>query len=154
MKLITPRLEIFPERIEQNARSIVTSCHNAGIQVAGVTKVVCAHPDVVAALVRSAVDMLADSRLENLKAMREMHISLPLMLLRIPAPDRINDVVNYSDISLNSSAETIRLLSDAARSLKTTHKVILMVDLGDLREGVWPDKLESLVLQTSKTAQY
>ncbi len=150
MNLITPRLEIYPQRIENNARSIVNLCHEHNIQVAGVTKVICAHPAVVTALVNSGVDMLADSRLENLKSIREMGIDLPLLLLRIPAQDRINEVARYTDISLNSSAETVEFLSKAAKALKTTHKVILMVDLGDLREGVWPEKVESLVEQIKK----
>ena len=47
MNLITPRLEIYPQRIEHNARSIVNLCHEHNIKVAGVTKVICAHPAVV-----------------------------------------------------------------------------------------------------------
>ena len=146
----TPRLEIFPARIEENARAIISLCHSHGIQVAGVTKVVCAHPAVVNALVNAGVDMLADSRIENLKSIREFGITLPLMLLRIPAQDRIKEVVKWSDISLNSSFETIKLLSVESQRQKNRHKVILMVDLGDLREGVWPDKVDELVGQISK----
>ncbi len=143
----TPRLEIYPDRIEHNARTIVSLCREQGISVAGVTKVACAHPAVVRALVNAGVDMLADSRLENLQALRELNVSLPLMLLRIPAQDRIREAVTYSDISLNSSVETIRMLSQAAQSLGKTHQVILMVDLGDLREGIWPDSLPSVIDQ-------
>jgi predicted amino acid racemase len=143
----TPRLEIFPDRIEHNARSIVTLCHEHGISVAGVTKVTRAHPVVVHALVNAGVDMLADSRLENLQAIRALNVALPLMLLRIPAQDRINEVVEFSDISLNSSVETIKLLSQASQSLGKKHQVILMVDLGDLREGIWPDALPTVIDQ-------
>jgi predicted amino acid racemase len=143
----TPRLEIYPDRIEHNARTIVTLCHKHGISVAGVTKVACAHPAVVHALVSAGVDMLADSRLENLQTIREMNVQLPLMLLRIPAQDRIREVVENSDISLNSSFDTIRLLSQASQSLGKKHQVIIMVDLGDLREGIWPDALESVIDQ-------
>lgn len=145
MNLPTPRLEIYPSRIEHNARSIISLCHGHGIQVAGVTKVVCAHPSVVSALVNSGVDMLADSRIENLAGIRKLELSLPLMLLRIPAQDRIADVIQWADISLNSSANTIKLLSTEAVRQRKKHQVILMVDLGDLREGVWPDTAESMV---------
>jgi len=143
----TPRLEIFPARIEENAKTIISLCHSHGIQVAGVTKVACAHPSVVNSLVNAGVDMLADSRIENLKSIRELGISLPLMLLRIPARDRIEGVVQWSDISLNSSFETVELLSVESQRQKKRHKIILMVDLGDLREGVWPDKADELVGQ-------
>jgi len=143
----TPRLEIYPDRIEHNAHTIVTLCHEHGISIAGVTKVACAHSVVVHALVNAGVDMLADSRLENLQAIRAMNISLPLMLLRIPAQDRIQEVVEFSDISLNSSVDTIEMISQASQSLGKKHQVILMVDLGDLREGIWPDTLESVIEQ-------
>ena len=142
-------MEIYPNRIEENARSIVALCHKRKVQVAGVTKVTCAHPSVVQALVAAGVDMLADSRIENLEAIRQMGTSLPLMLTRIPTPSHAARVVELADISLNSSNETIRLLSAAAQEQKKTHKVILMVDLGDLREGVWPDHLIETVQKTS-----
>lgn len=141
----TPRLEIYPDRIEHNTRAIVTLCHEKGISVAGVTKVTCAHLAVVHALVNAGVDMLADSRLENLQAIRALNVSIPLMLLRIPAQDRINEVIEFSDISLNSSVETIRMLSQASQSLGKKHQIIIMVDLGDLREGIWPDALPAVI---------
>ncbi|MRR32646.1 alanine/ornithine racemase family PLP-dependent enzyme, partial [bacterium] len=149
MSLPTPRLEIYPSRIEENARSIVALCHKHNIQVAGVTKVSCAHPAVVQALVSAGVDMLADSRIENLEAIRQMGTTLPLMLTRIPTPSHADRVVELADISLNSSYETIGQLSAAAQKQKKAHKVILMVDLGDLREGVWPDHLIEIVEKAS-----
>ncbi len=149
MSLPTPRLEIYPSRIKENALSIVGLCHKHKVQVAGVTKVTCAHPSVVHALVAAGVDLLADSRIENLEAIRQMGTSLPLILTRIPTPSHAATVVELADISLNSSYETIRLLSAAAQQQKKTHKVILMVDLGDLREGVWPDHLIETVEETS-----
>jgi len=141
----TPRLEIHPERISENARAIVGLCHAHHIQVAGVTKVARAHPDVVRALEEGWVDLLADSRIENLEAIRRLGTSLPLMLVRIPTPSAADRVVELADISLNSSYETLSLLSKAAVTQKKQHKVILMVDLGDLREGVWPDQVSSVL---------
>jgi predicted amino acid racemase len=150
MKLPTPRLEIYPARISENARSIAALCHQHKISVAAVTKVSCAHPAVVNALAESGVEMLADSRLENLKTIKDIGIPLPRMLLRLPAQDRIEEVVQLADYSLNSSLETIKLLSAEAARAKTIHKVILMVDLGDLREGVWPERVESIAAEIAK----
>ncbi len=139
--MTTPYLEIYPERIAQNARAIINLCHGKGISVACVGKVVCAHPAVVRVLEESGADMLADSRLENLELIRKTGTSLPLMLLRIPTPSRLNEVVQVADVSLVSDPETIKKLSDAAAANKKTHKIILMIDLGDLREGIWPSRL-------------
>jgi predicted amino acid racemase len=146
----TPRLEIFPERITHNARTIVRLCHQSNIQVAGVTKVICAHPAMVNSLIESGVDMLADSRLENLRSIKQMGAIIPLMLLRIPAPDQADEIVQHADISLNSSIQTLSALSKAAHRYHLVHKVILMVDLGDLREGIWPDHLMQVVTGTLK----
>jgi predicted amino acid racemase len=57
----------------------------------------------------------------------------------------VEDVIRYADYSLNSSLWTLEALSQAAERLGKTHRVIIMVDMGDLREGVWPDRAVPLV---------
>jgi predicted amino acid racemase len=150
MFIRTPRLEIYPQRIEANARAVVNFCHSYGIQVACVGKVLSAHPAVVRALESGGADMIADSRLTNLQSMANTGMSLPLMLLRLPTPSRAADVVRCADISLNSSIYTIELLSEAAQFMKVIHNVIIMVDVGDLREGVWPDRAVEVVRAAAK----
>ena len=144
-EFFTPRLEIHPARIAENAHEIIRLCHSHQIQVACVGKVVCAHPDVMRTLEESGADMLADSRLENLAAIRKTATRLPLMLLRIPTPSRLPEVVQFSDIALVSDAGTIEQLSQVAVSMEKNYKVILMIDLGDLREGIWPDQTERVL---------
>jgi len=146
----TPRLEIYPDRIAANARSVIGRCHAHGAKVACVTKVTCAHPAVVHALEQAGADLIADSRIANLMSMANTGQSLPLMLLRIPAPSRAADVVRCADTTLNSSVSTIRLLSEAAQFLNVHHNVIVMVDVGDLREGVWPDRAIDVVREASR----
>jgi len=145
MFIRTPRLEIFIKRIEENARSVIDLCHSYGVEVACVTKVMMAHPAVVRALEAAGADLIADSRIRNLQSLADTGISSPLMLLRIPAPSRAADIVRCADVSLNSSIETMELLSEAAEFLKKQHKVIIMVDVGDLREGIWPDRAPEIV---------
>lgn len=140
MSTPTPRLEIHPDRITHNTRVVGELCHAHGATMAGVAKVACAHPAVVDALVEGGADMIADSRIDNLLMSRRRGVTVPLLLLRIPEISRADEVVAVADISLNSSLATITALSEAAERAGTTHKVILMVDVGDLREGVWPDR--------------
>lgn len=140
MHVQTPRLEIHPDRITANARSVIDLCHRHGAQVAAVTKVACAHPAVAHALVAGGADMIADSRIGNLQSMADTGIDRPFMLLRIATPSQVADVVRCADISLNSNIDTIRMLSEAAVSHGRRHRVVVMVDVGDLREGVWPDR--------------
>ena len=67
MPVNTPRLEIYTERIAMNAKAVIGMCHSHGIQVAAATKVVCGHSAVTHALEAGGADMLADSRVRNLR---------------------------------------------------------------------------------------
>lgn len=145
IKFRTPRLEIYPDRIRQNTDAIVKQCHQAGVAVACVTKVTSAHLAVAAAMVKGGADMIADSRIENLWKLRQAGIPGPFLLLRLPTASRASEVVEVADISLNSSLTVMQALGLAAQAQKRSHKVIIMIDVGDLREGVWPDKAVQLV---------
>ncbi len=130
-----PALIIDTKKVESNTRLLVEKCNKYNIHVAGVTKVYCAIPEVAMAEVKGGAYMLADSRVENLKKLK--NINVPKMLLRIPMLSQIEEVIEYVDISLNSEIDVIKALSQKALEKNKVHKVIMMVDLGDLREGVW-----------------
>jgi len=134
------------EAIERNARALTERLPD--IAITGVTKVTCATPQVAQALVRGGVRALGDSRLRNLTNLRRAGVSVPVWLIRAPQPDEALDVVRLADVSLNTELETITALDAACAQLGTVHEVVLMVDLGDLREGVWPSDLLSLVRAT------
>jgi len=150
MRFRTPRLEIFPQRIAANAKAVVGLCHDHGVRIATVTKVTSAYPAVARALLEAGPEMIADSRISNLRSLGEMGIRLPRLLLRLPTLSEAADVVRDSEISLNSSLSTLKMLSEAAVALGARHSVILMVDVGDLREGVWPDNAPELVRSASR----
>ncbi|WP_168581560.1 alanine racemase [Gephyromycinifex aptenodytis] len=146
----TPRLEIYPDRIAENARTVYALVHGHGAQVAAVGKVTCAHPAVITAMASAGADMVADSRITNLMESSHLGTGLPQMLLRIPAPSAAHDVVRWADITLNSSLQSLQVLSQAAQMAGTTHQAILMIDIGDLREGVWPDMAVDVVVAAAK----
>lgn len=133
-----PKLEVDLNKIKHNASTLVDLCKGYGIEVAGVTKVFCGHPDIARAYVDGGVSYLADSRIENLIKLKD--INLPKILLRLPMISEAEMVVEYADISLNSELETIKVLSKAAIDKGLTHKIILMFDLGDLREGYFREE--------------
>ena len=140
MNVETPRLEIHIDRIAHNASSVISQCGAQGIRVAAVTKVMQAHPALLRALEGSGCVMLADSRIDNLKRMAEAGLDLPTMLLRAPTPGNAPEAVRWADHTLISSYQTAEALSNAAGMAGVRHKVVMMVDVGDLREGVWPDR--------------
>ncbi len=122
-------------KIKYNADIILKTCADSGIDVAAVTKMHSADPAISKALVESGVKYLADSRIENLQRLYEENIGGEKWLMRIPAPSIVGDVVKYADMSFNSEITTLRLLSDEAEKQGKKHKIMLMWDLGDLREG-------------------
>ncbi|ROO86871.1 putative amino acid racemase [Actinocorallia herbida] len=127
--------------IERNARAVTAACARHGVSVFGVTKGTCGMPQVARAMLRGGVIGIGESRLENIRRLRAAGISDPVLLLRSPPPDLADETVRLADLSLNSELETIEALSRAAERRSRVHEVILMVDLGDLREGVWPPEL-------------
>lgn len=134
-----PIIEIDISKIKHNTRRLVKLCSSIGLEVMGVTKVTAALPAVARAMLEAGVAKLADSRLANLKKLRESGLGAPLYLLRLPAASQAEEVVDLATGSLNSEIDTIKALSRAATKLEKNHRVILMVDLGDLREGIWAD---------------
>lgn len=132
-----PRLIIDKSKILHNVKTLVDLTQNCGIEIAGVTKGFCAYRDIVDAYIEGGVKYLADSRIDNLKKLESY--DLPKILLRLPMISETDDVVRYSDFSLNSEVDTIKALSDSAIKLNRNHGVILMVDLGDLREGFFSE---------------
>jgi len=136
-----PYVTIDLGKIEHNARVIVGLCSAHQIDVTGITKGVCGHPGVARAMLRGGVGSIGDSRLENLRRLRSAGIECPLHLVRVPALSQVAQVVELADLSLNSERVVLEALSRAAERRGRAHEVIVMVDLGDLREGIWPDRL-------------
>ncbi len=142
-----PRITVDLDIIEANTRNIVSLCEEHGIDVTGVTKVTCGMPAVARALLRGGVKAIGESRMKNIKRLRAAGINAPFWLLRIPPLSAVDDIVRSCSLSLNSELGVIRGLSEAAEGLGLVHDILLMVDLGDLREGIWPDDLLPTVEQ-------
>jgi predicted amino acid racemase len=141
----TPRLEIDLAKIGHNVREMVRLYGAKGLQITGVTKGVLGDPVIADVFVRNGITILADSRIPNLRKMQEAGIKATWLLLRMPTPSDAEAVVRFSDISLNSELAVVRKLSEAALGYGVRHKIILMVELGDLREGIMPEDLDAAV---------
>jgi len=138
------RIEVDCERIRRNTEAVVQMCAPHGIGVVGVTKACCGHPDVARAILAGGVTMLGESRLRNVRRLREAGIEAAVMMLRLPGLSEVDDVVGLTEISLNSQVETVEALSRAAQAQSRVHRVILMIEAGDRREGVMPERALSV----------
>ena len=129
-----PRLVTNLSKFESNVRTLTGRLAGFSVDVMAVTKVFKGSQPLIDILERSDVTFIADSRVSNLK---EIRTSKPKVLLRVPMASEVDEVVRFSDISLNSQMQTIKALDIAARAYGVVHGVILMFDIGDLREGIF-----------------
>jgi predicted amino acid racemase/arginase family enzyme len=145
-----PTITIDIEKIVHNAATVTGLCRRHGIEVAGVTKVTCGMPQVANAMLRGGVAAIGESRIQNILKMKAAGVNTRFMLMRSPPLSAADHVVRSVDISLNSELSVIVALADAAGKRGRVHDIILMVDLGDLREGIWPDNLMYVVQEVVK----
>ncbi|MDO4486755.1 MAG: alanine/ornithine racemase family PLP-dependent enzyme [Bacillota bacterium] len=138
-----PKLVIDLSKLRFNISRIQRMCHDKGVEIAGVIKGCTGIPECAKQFEYAGCRFIASSRLEQLEPLKEYGIQTPLMMIRIPALTEVPDVIRITDISLNSEMEVLEALNKEAGRQDRNHKVILMADLGDLREGFW-DKDEML----------
>lgn len=132
-----PAIKVDSAKLTHNTRILVDKCGKFGIDVVPVTKVYCGMPEIAKASVAAGVKRLADSRIENIIKLKDLKVEK--ILLRIPMLSQVEEVVEHVDISLNSEYEVIKALSEKALEKGKVHRIVLMIDLGDLREGIWFD---------------
>ena len=136
-----PRLEIDSGAIESNTRILVDRLAPKDIRVTGVTKALGALPAVARAMLAGGATGLGDSRIRNVRRMRDAGIAAPITLVRSPMLRQVEDAVLLADSSLNTEAVVLDALAAAAVRHDRTHAVVLMVELGDLREGIAADEV-------------
>jgi len=141
---LNPRLTIDLTKLKRNAKFLSQLCEENGISMTAVTKVFCADSAMMQVLKDAGdIKIFGDSRLENIMSYPP-DILQKRLLLRLPAASDAHNVVKYCDISLNSEFITLLALNTEAVNQNKVHDVILMIDLGDLREGVYYRDLETI----------
>jgi len=149
--MTAPRLEIDLDKIRHNARTLVGRLGKRGISVTGVTKAMLGSAEIAAIMLEAGVKGLADSRIENIENIQALplgQVHASMTLIRSPMLSQAKRVVAHADASYNTEIEVIKKLSLEAQKAGRTHEVILMVELGDLREGIMPRDLLDCVRET------
>ncbi|MGM0410451.1 MAG: alanine/ornithine racemase family PLP-dependent enzyme [Bacillota bacterium] len=138
----TPRVNIKLKKIQENARNMVEINEENNIKLTGVVKGSAGDIKVASAFVRGGVKSIGDSRIKNIKKLVEAGFEEEMVLLRLPQLNEVEDVVEYVDITLISEIDTIKALNKEALNQDKKQGIIVMVDVGDLREGVLPEDLD------------
>ena len=135
------RILINMDAIYENLETIGNWMENHGASWTVVTKVLCGHKETLKALQYMGVHSMGDSRLENLQTIERIHPEFESWYLRVPDLTSVSDVIRLADVSLNSEIEVIEALNEEARKQDRIHGVVIMIELGDLREGILPGSL-------------
>jgi predicted amino acid racemase len=112
-----------------------------GISWAVVTKLFCGNMMFIEELVKLGAHELCDSRISNLKKIKKAHPEVETVYIKPPAKRSIKSIVEWADVSFNTEYQTLRWLSDEALRQDKVHKALIMIELGDLREGVMGNEL-------------
>ena len=139
------RLEVDLDKVADNTAELVSRASQLGMSITAVTKAMLGAPELAQVVSAAGAVALGDSRIENIERMRAAGIEHPMLLLRSPMPSQIDRVVRAEVASLNTEKDVLTALASAARSQGRIHDVMLMVELGDLREGLMPADLNQTV---------
>lgn len=123
-------------KLKSNFEYLDNMFRKRGIQWSVVSKMLCGHKEYLTELLKLNINQVSDSRVSNLKSIKSIRPDIETIYIKPPARRAIKNVVKYADISMNTEIETIRMLSEEAARQDKTHKIIIMIELGELREGI------------------
>lgn len=134
-------LTLNSEKLKFNYQFLSQTFKTQEIEWAIVTKMLCGVEKYIAEVLKLGIKEICDARISNLAIIKEMAPQVQTVYIKPPAKRSIKDIVQYADASFNTEYNTIRLLSEEAGRQSKLHKVIIMIELGDLREGVMGEEL-------------
>ncbi len=143
-------IELHVEKLKHNYEFLNTLFTTYGKDWGVVSKLLCGNKAFLKELMELGVKEIHDSRISNLKMIKSINPDVQTVYIKPPAKKAIRSLVKYADISFNTEFETIKLISDEANRQGVTHKVIIMIEMGDLREGVVGEELIDFYSQIFK----
>ncbi len=111
------------------------------IEWAPVLKLLCGNKTYLEYVLSLGNNQVADARLSNLKTIKTIKPSAETIYIKPPAQKHIPKVVRVADVSFNTEFTTIKWLSEEAGRQGKTHRIIIMIEMGDLREGIMGESL-------------
>ena len=139
---MSTKLTIDRQAILHNLRIIKAMAQDRGVSVSVVTKGLVGHEALVRLLVENGAGSICEAHIQNLIKFKD--IGAEKWLIRSPLPSEAEEVVRYADVSLVSESSVLECLSAAATAQGRTHKAVVMLELGELREGCMPEELPRL----------
>jgi ornithine racemase len=134
-------LNLYADKLKSNYQFLDAMFKENEIEWAVVSKLLCGTENYIEEVINLGTKEMCDSRISNLKVVKSINPDIQTVYIKPPGQDVIEELVTYADASFNTEFRTIKWISDEAVKQKKTHKVIIMIELGDLREGIMGDHL-------------
>ncbi len=134
-------MELRKEKLQHNYDYLDKLFRDNNIDWGIVTKLLCGNRTYLREVINLGIKQVCDSRVRNLKAVKSISPDIETVYIKPPAKRAARSVVRYADISLNTELYTIKLLNEEATKQEKVHKIIIMIEMGDLREGVLGEQL-------------
>lgn len=129
------------KKLKDNYNFLNNLFDKRNIEWSVVTKLLCGNTAYLRAVMNLGITQVCDSRIANLRTIKTNYPHIETVFIKPPAERNVRKIVEYADVSFNTSLRTIYALSDAARALEKVHKIVIMIELGELREGVIEDNI-------------
>ncbi|MGK7397163.1 MAG: alanine racemase [Candidatus Cyclobacteriaceae bacterium M3_2C_046] len=134
-------LKLYRENLKHNFDFLQKLFQDNNLHWGVVSKLLCGNEEYLNELIKLGIKEIHDSRVSNLKVIKNIDPSVQTVYIKPPAKENIENVIKYADVSMNTEYYTIKLLSEEAVRQEKHHKVIIMIETGDLREGVMGEHL-------------
>ncbi|WP_339920413.1 alanine/ornithine racemase family PLP-dependent enzyme [uncultured Flavobacterium sp.] len=134
-------IKLYRKKLEENYTFLNNIFESRNIEWGVVTKLLCGNKIYLKEIIALGVREMHDSRISNLKKIKALDPTIQTVYIKPPAKRSIENIVHYADVSFNTEIDTIKMLSKEAKKQNKIHKIIIMIEMGDLREGVMGEEL-------------
>jgi predicted amino acid racemase len=134
-------LNLYKDRLEHNFNFLKQLFQSHNMEWGVVSKLLCGNKEYLKVLIELGITEMHDSRIKNLKMIKNIKPDIQTVLIKPAGIRNVEKVIRYADVSMNTDYHTIKLLSDETVRQRKMHKVIIMIETGDLREGVMGEQL-------------
>lgn len=134
-------LTLSKNKLKQNFLFLKNLFEEKEISWGVVSKIFCGNRLFLTELINLGVKEIHDSRISNLAMIKMINPEIQTVYIKPVSRRNVGKMVQFADVSLNSELKTIEWISEEAVLQNKKHKIIIMVETGDLREGVMGDQL-------------
>ncbi|SHJ81349.1 alanine/ornithine racemase family PLP-dependent enzyme [Flavobacterium haoranii] len=134
-------ITLHREKLRHNFNFLNSLFRERNIHWGIVSKLLCGNTIYLKEIMELGIMEIHDSRISNLKKLKKINPEVQTVYIKPPSKRNISKIIAFADVSFNTEIYTIKMLSEEAKKQNKTHKIVIMIEMGDLREGVLGEEL-------------